>query len=66
MALYILTAEIGISTGHKLLVGIYGTKERVKEAIEKHMAKHDFYDERCYHVNPIELNEEVNVTIAEW
>jgi len=65
MILYILTFEIGLSTSYKELLGIYDTKEKAEEASERHRAKY-LFDRRCYHINEIELNKDVKVTIVEW
>lgn len=67
MNVYILTFEIGISSGYTQLLGIYETKEKEKaeEVIEKHMSTH-FSSRRDYFINELELNKEVNITIREW
>ena len=62
---YILTFEIGISSGYKQLLGIYETKEKAEEVLEKHM-RTNFSSRRNYFVNALELNKEVNITISEW
>ena len=39
MKLYVLTLEIGISSGYKYFLGIYDTEEKAIEAQEKHILK---------------------------
>lgn len=66
MKLYILTFMVGLRNGHESLLGIYDTKEKVEEVINKHMSRNFPFDRDCYYVNTIKLNEEVDITIADW
>ena len=65
MKVYILTFEVGISSGHKELIGIYESEEKVEEALTKHMWKYGF-NRHDYYTTEIELNKEVNITFADW
>lgn len=56
-----LVFTIGISCGHKELIGIYDDWDKAKEVMEKHC-----YGMHHYSMHEIELNKEVNITFAEW
>lgn len=67
MEVYVLTFEVGLSSGHKDLIGIYATEEKAEEALERHMRMRKYcYGRYHYSINEIELNKEVNITFAEW
>lgn len=65
MIVYVLIFQIGISHGHKKLIGLYDTEARAKDAQEKHMNTH-CYSKHHYSIHKIELNKEVNIMFAEW
>ena len=65
MKLYVLTFEIGISSGCKQFLGIYDAEEKAEKMKEKHYLKHGYFKD-YYNINEIELNQEVDITFAEW
>lgn len=65
MALYVLTFEIGISSGSKYFLGIYDTEEKAVQAQENHILKYGWMRE-YYIISEVELNDEVNILFAEW
>lgn len=65
MNVHVLTFEVGISSGHKELIGIFETEEKAEEALGRHMRKY-CYSRHDYFIKEIELNKEVNITLADW
>ena len=65
MVLYVLTFEIGFSTGCKYFLGIYDTEEKADQARENHILKHGWMRDH-YIISEVELNEEINMLFAEW
>lgn len=65
MNVYALVFTIGISSGHRELIGIYNDCDKLEEAMNKHMQQH-YYNRQHYSVHEIELNKEENIIIAEW
>ena len=65
MKVYALVFTIGISSGYKQLIGIYDDWNKANEALDKDM-KICCHANHHYSIHEIELNEEVNITFAEW
>lgn len=65
MILYVLNFEMGFSSGCKQFLGIYDTAEKAKEAQAKHIMKTGYLKD-FYIIHEVELNQEVDITIAEW
>ena len=65
MKVYALIFTIGLSSGYEELIGIYDTTEKVEKIKEKHMKKNG-HAKHHYKIKEIEINKEVNITIAEW
>lgn len=65
MEVYLLIFEVGLSSGYKKLLGIFETKEKAEEIMEKHMKKH-CYSKHHYSIKDVEVNKETNIIFAEW
>lgn len=65
MNIYIAVFTIGLSSGHKELIGAYDNYDKAEEAINKHIQK-DYYNRDNYSIYEIELNKEDNIVFAEW
>lgn len=65
MNLYVLTFEIGISSGVKYFLGLYDTEDKALQARENHMQKHGYMRD-YYIISEVELNREENILFAEW
>lgn len=65
MKVFALIFTIGISSGSETLIGLFSTKEKAEEKAEKHM-KENGHAKHHYEVEEIEIDKEVNITIAEW
>ena len=65
MEVYLLIFTVGLSSGHKELIGIYDTWDKAEEQRNKHMQK-NAHAKHHYSIHEIELNEEVNIIFAEW
>ena len=65
MTVYALTYEVGISSGHEKLIGVYSTIEKAGEIKQKDI-KCNGNMEWHYHITPIEIDKTVNKTIREW
>lgn len=65
MILYVLTLEIGISSGCNHFLGIYDSVEKAEEMREKHLRKYGCVRDH-YIVSEVGLNEEVDIVFAEW
>ena len=65
MKVHALVFEIGIESGYQLLIGLYDTFEKAENTMKEHMSKH-YHSQRHYHICAIDLNKEVDITIAEW
>ncbi len=65
MKVYALIFTIGLSSGHKELIGIYDTTERAEEIKEKHMKKNG-HAKHHYKIEEIEINKTYNTIFNEW
>lgn len=65
MKVFALTFTIGISSGSETLLGLFSTVENAVAVKNKHSKKHG-YAERHYEISMLELDKEVNITLAEW
>lgn len=65
MKVFALIFTIGISSGSETLIGLFNTKEKAEEKTEKHMKKNG-HAKHHYKIKEIEIDKEVNITIAEW
>ena len=65
MKVFALIYTVGISSGSETLIGLFSTEEKAKEKMEKHMRK-TWVSIRHYEIEEIEIDKEVNITIAEW
>lgn len=65
MKVFALTFTIGISSGSETLFGLFSTKEKAEEKAERHMKKYG-HAKHHYKIEEIEIDKEVNITIAEW
>ena len=65
MKVFALVFTIGISSGYEELIGLYSTKEKTEEKAEKHMKKNG-HTKHHYKIKEIEIDKEVNITLAEW
>ena len=65
MKVFALTFIVGISSGSETFFGLFSTKEKAEERAEKH-AKEWGYAKHHYKIKEIEIDKEVNITLAEW
>lgn len=65
MKVFALTFTIGISSGSETLLGLFSTKEKAEEKAEKHAKKYG-HAKHHYEIEEIEIDKEINITIAEW
>lgn len=65
MKVYALIFEIGISSGHTELIGLFDDTEKAEKSKRKHMKKFA-HMEHHYSIKEVELNKEINYTMAEW
>lgn len=65
MKVFALTFTIGISSGSKTFLGLFSTKEKAEEKVEKHAKKYG-YTKHHYGIEEFEIDKEINITIAEW
>ena len=65
MKVFALIYTIGISSGSETLIGLFSTEEKAEEKMEEHMRK-TCNSIRHYEIEEIEVDKEVNITIAEW
>lgn len=65
MKVYALIFEIGISSGHTELIGLFDDTEKAEESKRKHMKKFA-HMEHHDSIKEVELNKEINYTMAEW
>lgn len=65
MKVFVLVFSVGLYSGHKDLIGIYDDYDKAKEALNKDMEQ-SYCSRNHYSIHEIELNEEVNITFAEW
>lgn len=65
MKIYALIFEIGISSGHTELIGLFDNMEKAKEIKRKHIKTHTYSTDH-YSIMEIELNKEINYIITEW
>ena len=65
MKVFALTFTVGISSGSETLLGLFSTVENAVVVKNKHSKEHS-YDEHHYEISRLELDKEVNITLAEW
>ena len=65
MKVFALVFTIGLSSCYEELIGLYSTKEKAEEKAEKHMKKNG-HAKHHYEIKEIEIDKEVNITLAEW
>ena len=65
MKVYALTLSVGIATGSETLLGIFSTAEKA-EAIKQIHSKAHGYAEYHYDITDLELDKELDITLAEW
>ena len=65
MKVFALVFTIGLSSGYKKVIGLYSTKQKVEEKAKKHM-KENGHAKHHYKIKEIEIDKEVNITLAEW
>ena len=65
MKVFALTCKIGLSTGHKELVGLYSTKEKAEEAKQDEMEK-TIRGEWHYSIKEIEVDQLLKIIYDEW
>ncbi len=65
MKVFALVFTIGLSSGYEELIGLYSTKEKAEEKTENHMKKNG-HAKHHYEIKEIEIDKEVNITLAEW
>ena len=65
MKVFALIYTIGISSGSETLIGLFSTEEKAEEKREKHMRKSGD-SIRHYEIEEIEIDKEVNITLADW
>lgn len=65
MKVYALTLSVGIATGSETLLGLFSTVEKAVAVKNKHSKEHG-YAEHHYEISRLELDKEVNITLAEW
>ena len=65
MKVYMLDYSNGISSGTRMLVGVFESLEKAK-AVEERLSKEKPYTKNHYSIDAIELNKEINYVYAEW
>ena len=65
MKVFALTLTVGISSGSETLLGLFSTVENAAAVKNKHSKEHG-YAEHHYEISRLELDKEVNITLAEW
>ena len=65
MKVFALTFTIGISSGSETLFGLFSTKEKAEEKVEIHAKKYG-HAKHHYKITEIEIDKEVDITIAQW
>ena len=65
MKVYALIFEVGISSGHRELIRIFDNATKAELSLKAHIKKYGY---RAYHysIKEIEINKEINYTIADW
>ena len=65
MTVYALTLSVGIATGSETLLGLFSTTEKA-EAIKQIHSKAYGHAEYHYDITDLELDKELDITLAEW
>lgn len=65
MTVYALTLSVGIATGSETLLGLFSTAEKAEAIKQKHSKAHG-YGEYHYDITDLALDEELDITLAEW
>ena len=65
MKVFALTLTVGIASGSETLLGLFSTAEKA-ETIKQEHSKANGYGEYHYDITDLELDKEVNITLAEW
>ena len=65
MKVFALTLTVGISSGSETLLGLFGTAEKAEATKQEHSKAHG-YGEYHYDITDLELDKEVDITLAEW
>ena len=65
MKVFALTLTVGIASGSETLLGLFSTVENAVAIKNKHSKEHG-YAEHYYKISRLELDREVNITLAEW
>ena len=65
MKVYALTLSVGIVTGSETLLGLFSTAEKAETAKQEHSKAYG-HAEYHYDITDLELDEELDITLAEW
>lgn len=65
MKVFALTLTVGIASGSETLLGLFSTAEKAETAKQEHSNAHG-YGEYHYDITDLELDKELDITIAEW
>ena len=65
MKVFALTLTVGIASGSATLLGLFSTVEKAEATKQKHSKAHG-YGEYHYDITDLELDKELDITIAEW
>ena len=65
MKVFVLTLTVGIASGSETLLGVFSTAEKAEATKQKHSKTHG-YGEYHYDITDLELDEELDIIIAEW
>ena len=65
MKVFALTLTVGIASGSETLLGLFSTAEKAEVTKQKHSKAHG-YAEHHYDITDLELDKELDITIAEW
>lgn len=65
MKVYALIFCIGISSGHKELIGLFDSAVKAEISLRSHIKKYG-YMAYHYSIKEVEINKEINYTLADW
>ena len=65
MTVYAVIYTIGISSGHKELIGVYSTEDKAEEMKQANM-KRNGRNEWHYSIEPIKIDKTINKVYQEW
>ena len=65
MKVFALTITVGIASGSETLLGLFSTIENAVAIKNKHSKEYGYTDYH-YEISELELDKEVNITLAEW